>query len=31
MSPRTIEAHLRSIFRKLDISSRRQLRELSLP
>ncbi|MCC3270598.1 AAA family ATPase [Arthrobacter gengyunqii] len=31
LSPRTIEAHLRSIFRKLDINSRRQLRELSLP
>jgi DNA-binding CsgD family transcriptional regulator len=31
LSPRTIEAHLRSIFRKLDISSRRQLREMSLP
>ncbi len=31
LSPRTIEAHLRSIFRKLDISSRRQLRDLQLP
>lgn len=31
LSPRTIEAHLRSIFRKLDITSRRQLRELRLP
>ncbi len=31
LSPRTIEAHLRNIFRKLDISSRRQLRELPLP
>jgi DNA-binding CsgD family transcriptional regulator len=31
LSPRTIEAHLRSIFRKLDITSRRQLRELPLP
>jgi DNA-binding CsgD family transcriptional regulator len=31
LSPRTIEAHLRSIFRKLDITSRRQLREMRLP
>ncbi|WP_343947313.1 helix-turn-helix transcriptional regulator, partial [Pseudonocardia zijingensis] len=31
LSPRTIEAHLRSIFRKLSITSRRQLRELQLP
>ncbi|MFJ4223765.1 ATP-binding protein [Microbacterium sp. NPDC089695] len=31
LSPRTIEAHLRSIFRKLGISSRRQLRDLPLP
>ncbi|MCS5717719.1 LuxR family transcriptional regulator [Herbiconiux sp. CPCC 205763] len=31
LSPRTIEAHLRNIFRKLDISSRRQLRDLKLP
>ena len=31
LSPRTIDAHLRSIFRKLGINSRRQLRELSLP
>jgi DNA-binding CsgD family transcriptional regulator len=31
LSPRTIESHLRSIFRKLDISSRRQLRDLRLP
>jgi DNA-binding CsgD family transcriptional regulator len=31
LSPRTIEAHLRSIFRKLHITSRRQLRDLPLP
>lgn len=30
LSPRTIEAHLRSIFRKLGVSSRRQLRDLQL-
>ncbi|WAP52206.1 LuxR C-terminal-related transcriptional regulator [Arthrobacter sp. ATA002] len=31
LSPRTIEAHLRSIFRKLEITSRRQLKNLELP
>ena len=30
LSPRTIEAHLRNIFGKLGITSRRQLRELTL-
>jgi DNA-binding CsgD family transcriptional regulator len=28
LSPRTVDAHLRSIFRKFDITSRHQLREL---
>jgi DNA-binding CsgD family transcriptional regulator len=30
LSPRTIDAHLRSVFRKLGITSRRQLRNLPL-
>lgn len=31
LSPRTIEAHLRSIFQKLDITSRRQIKDFRLP
>jgi DNA-binding CsgD family transcriptional regulator len=30
LSPRTIDAHLRSVFRKLSITSRRELRGMPL-
>jgi DNA-binding NarL/FixJ family response regulator len=31
LSPRTIEAHLRNIFHKLNITCRRQIKDLKLP